>query len=425
MTTPNAIEGPAVASRFVGSDPPAGLSATELAQRAGVTAEDVQRMVALGLLSSATGGFGPGDVRRVRLAMACERAGLPMDAIAQSVGEGRLSFAFMDNAAYERWAERSERTYADVCREHGVEFEQLRNGLEAMGFEPKGAADHVRTDELEVLPLVALSLQTGVLDEAWLVRIGRGYSEALRRLTQAENEVYHFRFEAPLLEQGMSQAEAMQQASAMAGEFNPLVDRAILAVLRRQQELRWTEHLVEHIENDLESSGRLTRPERLPAMAFVDLTGYTRLTEERGDQAAVEAATVLAGIVERAARDHGGTPVKWLGDGVMVSFPEPAGAVRSSLRLVGEVPAAGLPSAHVGIAAGRVVAYSGDYFGRTVNLAARLSARAGAGQVLVNEALVGALGDDAPDLRFAELGPVDLKGFAEQIRVFEASAAEG
>ena len=104
----------------------------------------------------------------------------------------------------------------DVCREHGVEFEQLRNGLEAMGFEPKGAGDHVRTDELEILPLVALSLQTGVLDEAWLVRIGRGYSEALRRLTQAENEVYHFRFEAPLLERGMAQAEAMQQASAMA-----------------------------------------------------------------------------------------------------------------------------------------------------------------------------------------------------------------
>ena len=169
---PNDIEAPALASRFVGSDPPAALSATELAQRAGVTAEDVQRMVALGLLSSATGGFGPGDVRRVRLAMACERAGLPMDAIAESVGEGRLSFAFMDNAAYKRWAERSERTYADVCREHGVEFEQLRNGLEAMGFEPKGAADHVRTDELEVLPLVALSLQTGVLDEAWMVRIG-------------------------------------------------------------------------------------------------------------------------------------------------------------------------------------------------------------------------------------------------------------
>lgn len=150
------------------------LTAAELAQRAGVTPDDVERMVALGLLSSAGNAFGPGDVRRVRLAMACERAGLPMDAIAESVGEGRLSFAFLDNAAYGRWAERSERTYAEVCGELGLEFEQLRNGFEAMGFEPMGAGDHVRTDELEVLPLVALSLQTGALDEAWLVRIGRG-----------------------------------------------------------------------------------------------------------------------------------------------------------------------------------------------------------------------------------------------------------
>jgi class 3 adenylate cyclase len=115
--------------------------------------------------------------------------------------------------------------------------------------------------------------------------------------------------------------------------------------------------------------------------------------------------------------------VKWLGDGVMVAFREPAGALRCSLRLVREIPEAGLPSAHVGLAAGRVVAYGGDYFGRTVNMAARLSGRATAGQVLVNDGLVEALNDGGGGFRFAELGAMELKGFAEPIRVFEATAA--
>jgi class 3 adenylate cyclase len=158
-------------------------------------------------------------------------------------------------------------------------------------------------------------------------------------------------------------------------------------------------------------------------MAFVDLAGYTRLTEERGDAAAAQAASVFAGIVEQEARTRGGTPVKWLGDGVMVAFREAGGAVGAALRLVEAVPVAGLPPAHVGIAAGRVVAYAGDYFGRTVNMAARLSAHASAGRVLVNEPTVDALRDDG-GLRFTELGSLELKGFAEPVRVFEASTNE-
>jgi len=398
-------------------------SSADVARRAGVDGADVERMVALGILSSDGAAFGPGDVRRVRLAMACERAGLPMDAIAESVREGRLSFAFLDALAYRRWAERSSRTYAEVCEAEGIQFESMRATLRAMGFARMEPGDRMRQDELEIVPLLRLSFATGVMDEAWFVRLGRAYADGLRRLTQAENEVYHDRFEQPLLERGMTQAEAMETASRMAGDYNDLVDRTLLAMLRRQQELQWTEHLVEHIEDDLEQSGRLGRPERLPAMAFVDLAGYTRLTEERGDRAAAEAAEALGAVVDGAVRGDGGTPVKWLGDGVMVSFREPVGAVRAALRLVAAVPDAGLPPAHVGLAAGRVVAYGGDYFGRTVNMAARLSARAAAGQVLVNAELVEAVGAAGGEVRFAELGPLELKGFAEPVRVYEARRA--
>jgi class 3 adenylate cyclase len=404
------------------SKPGDSISVADVAARAGVGSADVERMVALGILPPADGGFGPGAVRKVKLAMACERAGLPMDAIAESIREGRLSFAFLDAPVYERWADRSTTTYAEAAATHGIEFEQLRNGLESMGFQAMEPGDRIREDELEILPLIGATLRSGLLDEAWLVRIGRGYSEALLRLAQAENEVYHSRFEVPFLEQGLSQADAMRKASEMAGEFNALVDQAIMAMFRRQQELSWTEHLMEHIEDDLERTGRLGRPERMPAMAFVDLAGYTRLTDERGDQAAVEAASALAVIVDRACRVQGGTPVKWLGDGVMVAFREPTGAVRSALRLVDEVPRAGLPPTHIGIAAGRIVQYSGDYFGRTVNLAARLSGRARAGQVVVNREVVDNASTD-PALEFVELPDAELKGFSAPINVFEARRA--
>jgi len=157
------------------------------------------------------------------------------------------------------------------------------------------------------------------------------------------------------------------------------------APMAPEESIMWTEGLVERIENELERAGVLGRPGRMPAMCFVDLVGYTRLTEEGGDQVAAGLAETLAVLVDRSAGEHGGVPVKWLGDGVMLHYREPAGAVLAALELAAQLPEAGRPPAHVGVAAGPVVAQGGDYFGRTVNLAARIGARAGAGQVLVSE----------------------------------------
>jgi class 3 adenylate cyclase len=176
--------------------------------------------------------------------------------------------------------------------------------------------------------------------------------------------------------------------------------------------------MVEDIEAALEAAGALGRPERVPAMCFLDLVGYTRLTEEHGDQAAAGLAETLAVLVGRSSREYGGVPVKWLGDGVMVHFREPAGAVLAALGMVEEFPQAGLPPAHVGVAAGPVVIQGGDYFGRTVNLAARIAAYASAGRVLVSERVV----EGAPPqgVTFAEEGQVQLEGFAHPVRLLEA-----
>jgi adenylate cyclase len=400
-----------------------GLSASGLADLAGTTAAEVERLVGLGILVArdGPGPFLETDVQKVRLATACEQAGLPMEGIASAIRDGRLSFAFLEAAPTGVWAVRSARTYRQVSQETGVPLDTLGSALESMGFARMAPDEPIREDELEVVPLLQLGLSRGILDPAWLTRIGRAYAEGLRLAANVENEAYRARLTGPLRASGADQRTAMELASQLATEFLPLVDRALMGIYRRQQEVVWTEGLVEDIENELERAGVLGRPGRVPAMSFLDLVGYTRLTEEQGDAAAAELAASLAVLVNRSSREHGGVPVKWLGDGVMVHFRDPAGAVLSALRLVEQLPQVGLPPAHVGVAAGPVVVQGGDYFGRTVNLAARIAARAGAGQVLVSDSVAEAASPEG--VAFVELGELRLKGFARPVRLLEACRA--
>jgi adenylate cyclase len=401
------------------------LSAAGLADLAGVTEADVDRLVDLGILVTRDGAgpFLETDVPKVRLATACEQAGLPMEGIAAAIRADRLSFGFLEAAPYRQWAVRSARTYRQVSQDTGVPLELLGSALEAIGFARMAPDEPMREDELEVVPLLQLGHASGFLDQVWSTRLGRGYAEGLRLMAGVEREVWQARFMAPLLASGADQQSAIERAAQWAADLNPtpVLDRALLGAYRRQQELAWVEQLVEDIEAALEDTGVLGRPGRVPAMCFLDLVGYTRLTEEHGDQAAAALAETLAVLVGRSSRGHGGVPVKWLGDGVMVWFREPAGAVLAALQMVEEVSQAGLPPAHVGVAAGPVVVQGGDYFGRTVNLAARIAGRADAGQVLVSQRVVESAAPHG--VTFVELGELRLKGFARPVRLLEARRA--
>src|SRR6266508_3846135 len=151
------------------------LSASELAALVGVTKAEVDRLVGLGILV-ARDGAGPfleTDVQKVRLATACEQAGLPLDGIAAAIRVGRLSFAFLEASPYRRWAVRSARTYRQVSQETGVPLEVLGGALESMGFARMAPDELIRQDELEVVPLLQLGLSRGILDQVWLTRLGR------------------------------------------------------------------------------------------------------------------------------------------------------------------------------------------------------------------------------------------------------------
>jgi len=195
-------------------------------------------------------------------------------------------------------------------------------------------------------------------------------------------------------------------------------DTAILAVYHGQQTHSWIRNILEGFEATLAAAGLHSRLTRVPAMCFFDLTGYTRLTEERGDKAAADLARSLASLVQKNSMRYGGKAVKFLGDGVMVHFPEPGKGVLAALDMVEAAVSVGLPPAHVGLHAGPVLFQEGDYFGRTVNISARIADYARPGEVLVSQEVVDASDDFS--LAFTEIGPVELKGVSGAVRLHKA-----
>jgi adenylate cyclase len=405
--------------------PPAeGLSGAALAARAGVEQAEIERLVGHGVLLPRAGPEAPfraADVLKIRVALACEEGGLPMDGMARAIAAGHLSFAFAESWPFERSAARGPGTHAELAEAVGLSFEALQRIVEAFGFARPAPEDAVMEAERPVAALAARAIALGLVDEAAAVRIGTVYLEALRRIAAMETEVYHAGVEMPLLASGLGERGTMELATQIGAEFTGLLDGALMATYRRQQELVWTEHQVEHIEQALEDSGIALPPGRPPAMCFLDLAGYTRLTEEGGDQAAAALAARLSDIVLRGPRRHRGEAVKWLGDGVMIRFRDPSGAVVSALDMVEDVPAAGLPPAHIGVAAGPVIQQGGDYFGRTVNLAARIADHARGGQVLVSQPVAELT--SVPGVRFDRMGPIELPGLSSPVQLFEARRA--
>jgi class 3 adenylate cyclase len=182
----------------------------------------------------------------------------------------------------------------------------------------------------------------------------------------------------------------------------------------------WSEHSVNHVEAALDAEGIDSHLPQPHAICFVDITGYTRLTEERGDRFAANVAARLAPLVRNIARRRGGSSIRWLGDGGMFHFRDAARAVESGLDMVEQAPAIGLPPAHIGIHAGPVIFQDGDVYGRTVNLASRLASVARGGEVVVS----GEVTDLASGFSYEDMGPTTLKGVSAPMRVFRATRPE-
>jgi adenylate cyclase len=393
-------------------------SAEDLAYRAGVDPDYVGRLVELGILRPKKNErFVLSDVPRVRLVQTLERGGVPLDGIATALRSGDVSLAFMDSPFYERFASLSSVTFQELAAETNVPVDLLMVIREAIGFGQAQPEDRMREDELRIAPTLQRLLETGSRPTV-VEQLLRVYGESMRRVAEMEGQWWHTDVEMPLIESGMSEAEMAEASHRLSTELTALEERALLEIYHAHHEHAATKNHVEFMESALARAGVHSRVARTPAVCFLDITGYTRLTEERGDEAAAGLAERLSRMVQRASVGHGGKPVKWLGDGVMFHFPEPGPGVVAALEMVEGVAEAGLPPAHVGIHAGPVLFQEGDYFGRTVNIAARIAEYARPGEVVVSQEVVDAAGNTP--VSFSEIGPVELRGVSGPVRLHTA-----
>ncbi len=391
-----------------------GHSVERTADRAGVSVAYVARLAELGLIGH-DGDFGDGDVRRIQIVEALERAGMAVDAVADLVRQGTFSLDFIDAAGNQVFAALSDTTFAELSERTGVPIEVLIAVREAVGGRTPTPDDRVREDELAIAPLLAMQHELGFRAPA-MERAVRVYGDSLRRMAETEAEWWRSEIQERMIADGATEGEVGRLAAEISPRLSAVSDEAVISMYHAQQRLAWSVNIVNGIARAMEGAGLHTRDERPPAMCFLDITGYTRLTQERGDTAAAALAERLNRIVQRVAVEHGGRPVKWLGDGVMLYFPDPTRAVAAAVTIMEALGADDMPPAHIGLHAGPVVFQEGDYYGQTVNVAARIGEYARPGEVLVSAEMVAVA--SGAGVTFDEVGPVELKGVLGVVHLF-------
>jgi adenylate cyclase len=391
------------------------ISTEELAGLVPCPIEQVQRLIELGILRpDEEERFESSQVHVVRLMAGFEAAGISVEDVARGVRSGQLSFPlglFMPEPTP------ITTSYEQLASDVGTSGELVRRLSSEMGIAP-GADDRVRSEDAEILSLVLRTLESASDDD--LSRFARLYGGSIERLVAAGIEFFDRAIRMRIGASSLPDEEKDALVYEKGGEFAYLVSRLTPWLQRRHRERILVDYLVSVTEGFMDERGIAPRqPRQLPAIAFLDLSGYTALAEERGDEAAAEVAAGVADVVQDVAVGHGGRPIKWLGDGVMMYFAEPSAAVVSGLDLVEETERAISAPARVGINAGPVVVQEGDYFGRTVNVAARIADYAAPREVLVSEqAREAAATADA--IAFELVGDVALKGVPRPVRLHRA-----
>lgn len=394
------------------------LSLEELAIQADVDAGYVRRLIELGALERRTGTspYGRSDVSRVELLRSWEAAGFSAEAAMELVRAGELSLSWLD-APKATGTARLDLTCEQVCSEEDMPHALMRAIQAALGFAQPDFNARAREGDRELARLAQMLLAAGAR-QAPILGLVRVYADSLRRVAKAEAELYEREIEQPLRRLGWSEQQLLDYWAPNGDFVMASLERALLGIYRRQREHVWTEHRIAHAEAALERAGLHQKILRPPAICFVDLTGYTRITEERGDEVAAQLATSLASLVKDISHRHGGRPIRWLGDGGMFHFKEPGAAVLSGLDMVESAPRVGLPPMHIGIHTGPVIFQDGDVYGKTVNLAARIASYASAGQVLASDETVDR--SSGRGVHFEPLGPVSFKGVSSPVALNRA-----
>jgi adenylate cyclase len=368
----------------------------------------VDRYVELQLLKPADGDlFSAGDVRRIGVLETMTTSGMPLEGMAGVIARGEASLAFLDSPLYGRLAAMSTVTFRQLAEQTGLPVDLMMVIREAAGGAAPQPDDLVREDELGIVPFLEIGASEDI-SPASTERLLRVMGDSMRRVSESQARWWQTEVADRFVARGGQPGNMGEDTLEFGERLNPAYEQALLAITHAHESRTWTANILEGVEGYMSEAGLYRRTERPPAMCFFDITGYTRLTQERGDEAAAELASTFSRMVQRTSQQYAGRAVKWLGDGVMFYFTDPGPGVVAALDMVEGAANAGLPPAHVGLHSGPVLFQEGDYFGQTVNLAARIADYARPGEVLVSQAVVDAAAD--VPAAFTEIGPVELKG---------------
>jgi class 3 adenylate cyclase len=405
---------------------PKDYSAAEIASEAGCEEDRVRWLATIGLLTpDERDRFTYGSVLAVKMVSALMDGGTAPQTIEHAAAEGLLSFQRLDEyTPYEPDA-RSNRTFAEFQADAGPGAELLPAVYEVLGLPEPDPAAPIHLDEEAMFERFLEGWRQAPDPDAPL-RAARLMAQGTRTSLLGWVELLDELLARPARER-LLRGELERFPDDVRLTFTHMTTLApemFTWLAARYLEHRSVTGIVEGFERFLSSRGLAPPPDPLgpPAIVFVDLSGFTRMTSERGDETAVRAATSLQRRADEAARRYGGRLVKLLGDGAMLRMSDAAAGVGAALDLVEAMNAEGALSSHAGVHAGSVIERDLDVFGQTVNLASRIADVAGPGEVLASETVGEAA--TVASFGFEPIGDTELKGLPGPVPLFRVTRGD-
>jgi adenylate cyclase len=316
--------------------------------------------------------------------------------------EGRLAYGFVETLIAPDGGD-GQIPFEDAAAEVGLEPALVERIWSTIGFAPR-RPESITSDDLRALRYVASVLEAGFPLVAFL-QLLRVYGQALSRIADAETRLFHIYVHEPLMREGVPGLQMAEEMEGLARDLLPFAS-PLMDYLHQRFLSEFVERdVVGHMEVELDESIDLGRVR--VAIAFADLAGYTRFTEEAGEEEALTTVERFIDAVTETLPDEARV-IKTIGDEVMIVGTDAAALTDWSVgfqKLWDE-----RPTPRIGVHAGVALYRDGDYYGRDVNLAARVVARARGGEVLVSDSVMDEIRDDG-HLQFENIGQVKLKGF--------------
>jgi adenylate cyclase len=385
------------------------ISLSEAARRSGVPASTLKRWAAEKIVPVRKGRWTAAAAAQARVVSRMRERGYSLEDLKEAGREGRLAFGFTEELF---GGADDVITIEQAAAETGLEAELVERILAILGT-PVGQRE-VSQEDLGALRHCARVLAAGFPLVAFL-QLVRVYAQSMRRIADAEVRLFHLYVHEPLIRDAVPELEMAEEMGELAADILPLA--APLTEYLHQRYLRFfvEQDVVGHMEADQAmDTAEIELGHVYVTLCFIDLTGFTRYTEEEGDIEALDVVENFVANVE-ATLPREATIVKTIGDEVMVVSPDPASLTEWAVGFLSRFPQR--PQPRVGIHYGDAVYRDGDYFGSQVNLAHRVVNRALAGEVLVTDAVCEAI-VRSEALRFEPIGEVSLKGFPTPTELF-------